>query len=279
MRQRSLYSEHHNIPGPDEIRTGLWLTSVGHYRTTDHVQQPRIREDYLLVYCIDGEGTFQVGERLFRVTDGSFFVNHPGLVHQYSCNHSTGWNIRWVHFAGERAQQLVRLAGFHLSQPVLSIGRKNEMEKRFVQMQRLLARHDEHGALDASAVLYQLLLGLRHQTRARQLRDHGIENALTDDEPNSVSGMAATCGLSRSHFTRKFRRATGISPWRYILTRRITRARDLLTNTELSIKEIAIELGFEDPNYFSRLFRQETNQSPTEFRNERINPDPGKGVQ
>lgn len=269
MPARRLYSEAQNIPGADELRSELWISAVGHYRASNHVQDPRIREDFLLVCCIRGKGTYRIGECVFQVGGGDFFVCFPGLVHAYLSDPADGWEIRWVHFAGARAQELVRLAGFQLSQPVMNVGRKRDMEQCYIRMQRMLSRHREESALDATAVLYQLLLSLRHQTRSRRMEDLGIENALIG-EPTSVTEMAAACSLSRSHFTRRFRRATGVSPWRYIVVRRIMQAKDLLSNTDLSVKEVSVRVGVDDPNYFSRLFQRETGTTPTEFRSRRV---------
>lgn len=273
MSRKEIYTEAHNIPGPDEIRTGLWVSSAGHYRSRHHQQAPRIREDHLLVYCNKGGGTYQIGQCRFLISEGDCFVCFPGVLHEYASDPTVGWDIHWVHFGGERAAELIHLVGIQLSQPVLGVGRKGELTKHIPALRTLLSRHDDRGGLDASALLYQLLLGLRHQTRDWQIRREGIENALRG-EPTSVAAMAAACSLSRSHFTRKFQRATGISPWRYIMTRRIIRAKDLLSNTDLSIKEIAVRVGFEDPNYFSRLFHKETGSSPTEFRSARVQIKP-----
>lgn len=269
MGRKRFYSEAHSIPGPDELQSGLWISSVGHYRAKNHVQDPRIREDHLLVCCISGKGSYQLGDRRFLIEEGDFFACFPGALHEYACDEKVGWEIRWVHFSGDQASPLLDLTGLRISQPVLRVGRKRDMEHKLITMQDLLSHHREESALDATAVLYQLLLGLRHQTRAQQIRDLGIENALKI-EPESVSEMAAACSLTRSHFSRKFRSATGVTPWRYIVMRRITRAKDLLSNTALSIKEVAIAVGFHDPNYFSRLFHQETGLTPTEFRSQRV---------
>ena len=65
----------------------------------------------------------------------------------------------------------------------------------------------------------------------------------------------------------RFTTHTGLSPHQYLLEFRLVRARSLLVETEFSIKEIATQTGFEDEFYFSRLFRQKLNLTPSQWRN------------
>ena len=73
-------------------------------------------------------------------------------------------------------------------------------------------------------------------------------------------------GVSVQHVIRLFRKHLQTTPVGYINRTKVLHAIDLLRNTELSVKEIAYELGFEDPNYFSRLFKKEEKMSPGDTR-------------
>jgi transcriptional regulator GlxA family with amidase domain len=81
-----------------------------------------------------------------------------------------------------------------------------------------------------------------------------------------VSRLAEVSGVSEAHFARSFRRAFGLPPHRYLLTRRIERATALLRDTELSITEIAFQTGWESLGTFGRTFRDVTGESPTAAR-------------
>ena len=72
--------------------------------------------------------------------------------------------------------------------------------------------------------------------------------------------------MSRSNLMRVFRAATGQSPIEYLLRLRIQKAMALLRNTDLTITEIAMEVGFNDSNYFTRQFKRVQGSSPTRFR-------------
>jgi AraC-like DNA-binding protein len=81
-----------------------------------------------------------------------------------------------------------------------------------------------------------------------------------------VPRLARVSGVSEAHFARKFKEAFGIPPHRYLLTRRIERAKALLRDTELSITEIAFQTGWESLGTFGRTFRDITGESPSALR-------------
>ena len=94
-----------------------------------------------------------------------------------------------------------------------------------------------------------------------------MRNNLSDDMP--LSQLAVLGGLSQSHFARAFREAIGEPPHQYLIKLRVARARDLLENSALSIIEIALECGFNQPNHFASTFRLSTGMSPRAWRQAR----------
>ncbi|TGG93941.1 helix-turn-helix domain-containing protein [Natronospirillum operosum] len=86
------------------------------------------------------------------------------------------------------------------------------------------------------------------------------------DQPLTLSELAGVTGLSDYHFARMFRQATGYAPHRYVLHRRLVRARQLLEQTALSMTEIALQCGFGSSSHFSNRFRRETGTSPSQYR-------------
>ncbi|WP_232833329.1 helix-turn-helix transcriptional regulator [Paraburkholderia kururiensis] len=81
-----------------------------------------------------------------------------------------------------------------------------------------------------------------------------------------VRRLARVSGVSEAHFARSFKRAFGVPPHRYLLTRRIEQAIALLRDTELGITEIAFATGWESLGTFGRVFRDVTGQSPGALR-------------
>lgn len=90
----------------------------------------------------------------------------------------------------------------------------------------------------------------------------------------TVSGLAEQANVTSYHFCRLFKLSTGKSPVEYINSLRINKAISLLQESELNITEIAYECGFEDSNYFSRIFKKYKNISPTQMRNSNVQKAP-----
>ena len=115
--------------------------------------------------------------------------------------------------------------------------------------------HRNEDALEDPALLRRLL-------RAKDRMDAASHEAWP------VSRLAEVSGVSQAHFARSFKRAFGIPPHRYLLTRRIEQASTLLRDTDLSITEIAFATGWESLGTFGRIFRDITGRSPGAMRAE-----------
>ncbi len=81
-----------------------------------------------------------------------------------------------------------------------------------------------------------------------------------------IQRLASVSGVSEAHFARSFRQAFGMPPHRYLLTRRIERARALLRDTDLAVTAIAFETGWNSLGTFGRIFRDVTGESPSACR-------------
>jgi transcriptional regulator GlxA family with amidase domain len=101
---------------------------------------------------------------------------------------------------------------------------------------------------------------LRRLLRARDRMD------AASHEPWPIRRLAAVSGVSQAHFARSFKAAFGLPPHRYLLTRRIERAKAFLRDTDLAVTEIAFATGWDSLGTFGRVFRDITAESPTELR-------------
>jgi transcriptional regulator GlxA family with amidase domain len=99
--------------------------------------------------------------------------------------------------------------------------------------------------------------------RLLRAKDH-MDAASHEEWP--VARLARVSGVSEAHFARSFKDAFGVPPHRYLLTRRIERAKALLRDTDLPITEIAFQTGWNSLGTFGRIFRDITGESPSELR-------------
>ena len=105
-------------------------------------------------------------------------------------------------------------------------------------------------------------LTARQLRRVREFIDAQIPNDIT------ISDLAALAELSHYHFIRAFKDAVGLTPYQYVLSERIRRARELLCRLDLSLGDVALAVGFSDASNLNRVFRKFTGVTPTAFRRE-----------
>jgi transcriptional regulator GlxA family with amidase domain len=93
--------------------------------------------------------------------------------------------------------------------------------------------------------------------------EHMLQNL---DKPLSVAKLAATANISESHYFAMFKRCTGGAPIDYFIRLRMQKACRLLGTTSMSVKEVAAILGYDDPFYFSRVFKLINRIAPSQYR-------------
>ena len=104
------------------------------------------------------------------------------------------------------------------------------------------------------------LANLAHLRRARDLMDREYSH------PLDVAALARTALMSPAHFSRQFRAAYGETPYAYLMTRRIERAKALLRRGDLSVTEVCAEVGCTSLGSFSARFTQLVGETPTAYR-------------
>jgi AraC-like DNA-binding protein len=271
---------------------GLYVTTAGESKIPPKTEYPprghpkgydfnwargRVLHEFALIYISRGSGTFECGKNFqCRITPGAVMVLFPDVWHRYSPNRETGWDEHWVGFDGEIARRWVRHGFLSLNHPVLKAGDEDMLLVLFTAI--LSAIRNNHPAMQQAlggvtchivSALYsaQQRASLSLDSRAQSAIEKALTRIQTDFESDlDMRSLAQELGVSYSWFRSTFARQTGLSPHQYILQLRLARARNLLTNTDHAVKEIAANSGFQDEFYFSRIFRQRIGFTPSEWR-------------
>ena len=273
---------------------GLTVTTIGHeiiepgesYPTKGHadgyyfdLEKGRTLNEYQLLYNPEGEGVFQsqtVREAPLR--PGDMFLLFPGEWHSYHPNPKKGWESYWIGFKGKNIDDRVRAGFLSPQKPIYHIGFSDGIVSLYKQAyqtaieeaaysQQLMAGIVNH----LIGMMYSLERNIELMTRsqvhvnminrARLRIRESLESSLT------IQQVAEEMGVSYSNFRKLFKEFTGISPATYQQDLRLQRAKELLSTTNMSIKEIAYQLNFESPDYFSAKFKIKTGHRPSELRN------------
>ena len=116
--------------------------------------------------------------------------------------------------------------------------------------------------VDPSKITLEPSNGLSRE-RLQRVRDY-VEAHL--DDRMTLADLAGVACLSPYHFSRSFKQAVGVGPQRYIMQRRIERAKTLMRRTSQPLASIALEVGFTDQSHLTQVFRRATGVTPGRFR-------------
>ncbi|MEM9159596.1 MAG: AraC family transcriptional regulator [Verrucomicrobiota bacterium] len=236
-----------------------WLTKIPDY--------------YNLWYAIEGRGELEIEGVAYSIEPGSLFLIQPHS--RVAARQKVGHDVRnfTAHFNFAASSPIVE----ELQQrPMhgLSIPTKGLIENRMQETISRIRSGDNLSLREAEALVFLILADLfrLRNTRLLPLGDNRLENLLNliDAQPGSFTRLDQLCsssGVSAAQLRKLFVKRTGQSPIAYLTRRKMERACYLLSNTNLSISEISQNLSYEDPLYFSRIFKRSQGKSPTDWRN------------
>jgi AraC-like DNA-binding protein len=236
------------------------------------VTQMRTYGQYALVYLLDGNGRMRSGKNpVVPCRAGDLLFLYPEIPHGYGPGPGESWNELYVVFNGA-VFDLWRREG--LLKPETPLQHLPGISHWFAQLQAIADPRlpDTPDGMLRRICRLQKFLSDIVKTPPSSV-SHGVpwlEAAKRDliDKPGaSPAAVARALGLSYETFRKDFARHAGCSPIRYRAIKLIEQARVLMTERNLSNKEIAETLGFYDEFHFSRRFHQISGTSTREFRN------------
>ncbi len=236
----------------------------------------RVLHSFQIVFITQGNGIFESthgGKTI--IEDGDIFTLFPNEWHRYQPDTTTGWNEHWVGFDGFYAHHLFHKGFIKLDSPVIKVGHDNYLVELFSEIIDIVKKEPFGFQKTIAAKTIQIIARLNTIKYFPQQEEgyiHEIINEAKYLAAESLSqhfdfeSFAQKHGVSYSWFRQSFKYYTGFSPHQYMLELRINRAKKLLGETWIPIKQISYDLGFDTPYYFSRIFKNKTGCSPSEWR-------------
>jgi AraC family transcriptional regulator, arabinose operon regulatory protein len=251
----------------------LIVTDVGYYPdAVDHrMERPHGIDATVVMVCTSGTGWARIGDEAHRVGPRVAVVIPQGVRHAYGADGGRPWTIWWAHLAGTDVAELVQTMDVTPSKPVVSI---RGLERAVALLDEILSglERDQSPArlVGASGAAWKLLTQISVD-RILPAPDDPLQRAmnyLADrlDSTVQVPELAHLVSVSPSHLSALFRRATGGGVLAHHQALKMARARTLLDVSDARIGEIAREVGYDDPFYFSRLFKRHHDMTPTQYR-------------
>jgi AraC family transcriptional regulator of arabinose operon len=255
-------------------------TDIGWFPSAAHHYRERVAgvgQDHLMM-CIKGHGYAVINGQEAHLKAGELLIIPRNTRHTYWAANDDPWSIYWVHFLGTDAGYYIDRIP-RTGQPVpIDAAAQAEAERLFRYC--LDALYEGYGlpTLIYAAQSVQHILSLllyRNQALPMEQRKKHRRSSLDAivefmqinlREPLRLEDFASEAGMSVSHFSELFRVQTGRSPMAYFIDIRIRHACRLLDLSRQPVKSVAIECGYRDPYYFSRVFKKVMGSSPDNYR-------------
>ena len=266
--KRTLY-----IPSEFAKDSLFYLQEVGKSKTLKSNTNKRNKLDsYLLFIVLDGEGSLNYNGSIYSLEKGSCVFIDCNKKYSHT---SSNWNIAWVHFNGKTLPNIYKK---YLSREGLNVFKSKDFKKYEAlinEIQLIADSNDYMKDMSINEKLSSLLSLLLSETiyekddNKKHIYDISIIKDYLDNnylKKISLDNLSKKFFINKFYLTRLFKNTYGVTVNEYIINKKITKAKELLRFSDLSIESISLECGINDNNYFSRLFKQVEGISPKEYR-------------
>lgn len=235
---------------------------------------PIIRDRYILHYVFEGEGVLRIDDKELKVKSNSFFLLPPDVLVQYQADEKNPWQYAWIHFHGFKSTEIVKSIGMTRKEPVyVPIEENSQLKDAVINL--IMYKENEYACIGYMYILFDKMnRWTRHvekkagtNLRTMNYMREAIQYINTKYcESIMVQQIADHCGVDRAYLSKIFKYATGNTLQEYLIQFRIKRAKQLLKDTDLSVKYVSYSVGYNDPFTFSKVFKKQEGVSPSVWR-------------
>ncbi len=256
----------------------LFITHIGYFPKALYHYRERQNgcADYILFYSLGGKGYIDNPAGRIELLPNQFIIIPPHIFHRYQADLNDPWTIYWVHFSSNKLKEFgddFNIEKFHLPTDIrYSEQAINTWSEMYASLD---AGYNAENIGYANLCLYRFISFFIYSSKkiSTPVEESPLDQSVAYMKENiarrlTTEDIAKKFDYSPSHYTAIFKRKTGMSPIDYFIRLKIHYACQLLTQSNLKIKEISDKIGYDDAYYFSRLFKQVMGKSPKEYRKE-----------
>ena len=227
----------------------------------------RVQNFYTWHFVISGKGQLEIGGRTYRLSEGDSFFIPPDTSMRYFPAEDDPWEYVWFAFRGQAAPRYGEQLLFSVDSPVQPC-------RHFGQIKRILKRMiedmrgEEHGHYRAMSAFYELMdvstIQKHPRTPIQSVRRFIDESYTIPDF--SIEHLCQEVGFSHAQLLRLFKAEYGKTVQRYVIEKRLSLACELLENSDISVRSVALSCGFSDEIHFMKSFKRSYGMTAGEYR-------------
>lgn len=220
-----------------------------------------------LEYIISGKGYVRNNDDEYTLEAGDVYFLKKGDNHLYYSSQDEPWEKIWINIKGDLCASLVENYNLKNTVKIKNLDVYHIFKSIIYKIEN--SDEDTKILMDEIAIDFmKLIIAMKNQrvsttgesnfsSKAKSYIDRNIEAKIT------IDNLAKLVNVSKSQLGRAFKKQYNITPYEYILKRKIDTAKSLLINTNMSIKEVANYLNFSDEHHFSKIYKQKIGKSPS----------------
>ncbi|PVC73886.1 AraC family transcriptional regulator [Priestia megaterium] len=259
----------------EDMKLPFYVTSAGSWRHQTHIKRQGEFPDYQWIQCIKGRGELRVNDEVYIIKENEGMFLTPHVPHEYYPVTSE-WQVCWVSFNGSVIDDIMLSLQFINSGKIVL----THAESLYRMLQELMNRLEENhtsSTMQCSELLYSVILKLRQdsvyiesKSRLQQITQLNPVLRYIEEyyhQPLTLEVLAQQLNVTEQYTCLLFQQSLGIRPFEYVTRVRIQKAKKLLLkNSQISVQDIARQVGYEHPSYFIKRFKEQENVTPTVFR-------------
>lgn len=267
------------MKNPLFLDLSLWFWGMSECKP-GHSIGPEVRPNYIIHFVLEGKGVFQVGDKRYEVQKGQGFLIEPETLIQYKADDREPWTYIWIGFSGARAAKYLSDIGLHSGKMVFHCEKVDELKKVILQMfkyQHFSVANQYH----LQGLLCEFLGYIAEGVRGNELEEESDDNKYVRDAVNyirnnyfrgiTVAEIAEHVSVNRSYLYKLFEETFEMSPKEFLTRFQVSRAKELLSWSDITIESVASACGYKDALAFSKVFRKVIGISPTAYRKAHMN--------
>jgi len=268
---------HISTPSIEARSTFFHIQEIGHFKTLyPFYTERQYLNSYLIVYTVSGRGNLKYKDKMYSVGPGTFFFINCYSYQLYEALRDEPWEILWVHFNGSSTSEYYHHYSKRKS-PVEIVHQNSEVPTFIKQLINL--QQEDGTSLKAEIISSKIIVELLTSVLLNDIENYRPQFVAPDyiikmkkeldlnfNKKITLDILSQLFAMNKYQLAKEFKQFTGLSPNEYLINRRITKAKELLKQTDHSISSISHDVGIENVSHFINLFKGRVDSTPLSFR-------------